>query len=266
MVSSEPVSDRQSKCPVCDKISIDSSFDHIDGFCIECGFVIQQERLEEAIDELRECHVDEVEKTDKKVEWTDYYKVRNGTEQRIATALEYLEFVADRVELSSELRLASAEMYAKAAQQGVTEGRRMKDIVGGIVCLVTRQAGEPVPIGRIARQTGEEPRSIGRVTKQLQRELEVKNTDSPPEAYVEPLCRALKCDSSTVKHVIELIRIAQKEGLVTGQNPVGIAAAAIYSIERGEKTQREIAEAAGVSRETVRKRVKEFSDEGIISV
>ncbi|WP_394342400.1 hypothetical protein [Salinigranum rubrum] len=116
-----------------------------------------------------------------------------------------------------------------------------------MVCLATRQVGEPLPINRIASRTGENPRIIGKLTKQIQRELQIQDTECLPEAYVEGICSALGCDEATVTSDITLTRASQRAGLSIGRNPAGVAAAVIYLVECEERTQKEVASAAGVS-------------------
>ena len=60
---------------------------------------------------------------------------------------------------------------------------------------------------------------------------------------------------------IEILEKAQKEELTSGRGPTGIAAAALYvsALLHGEKrTQREVADVAGVTEVTIRNRYKEL--------
>ncbi|WP_380681763.1 winged helix-turn-helix transcriptional regulator [Salinigranum sp. GCM10025319] len=182
----------------------------------------------------------------------------------MAAALDCLELIGDQLELSKEARLRAAELYADVALKGLNDGRRTEDVVSAVVCLVTRQAGEPVPITRVATQIRRGPVDVGRVMKKIQRELKIERTDCLPESYVRSLCTPLGCDSDTVEGACELVQSARETGLVDGRNPVGVAAAAIYLVETEEQTQREIAETAGISRETIRVRLQEFRQGGIV--
>lgn len=264
MTPSKSVMDRRLVCPACEESPVEESFEQIDAFCNACGFVIHQGRLDETLREHRNVGVNVAEVPEEKPRWSEFHKARNSTEHRVATTLEYLEFIGERVHLSSDVRLQAAEIYAEAVQQGLIEGRRTEDVINAIVCLATRQVGEPIPINRIASRTGENPQSIGKLTKQLQRELEIQDTECLPEAYVEGICGALGCEEATVTSAITLAQASQKAGLSIGRNPAGVAAAVIYLVECEERTQKEVAAAAGVSRETVRVRVKEFGQRGLV--
>ena len=56
---------------------------------------------------------------------------------------------------------------------------------------------------------------------------------------------------------VEILRKAKKIGVVAGKDPTGLAAAALYLAcitEGGNKTQKEISEASGVTEVTIRNR------------
>ncbi|WP_192918440.1 transcription initiation factor IIB family protein [Salinigranum salinum] len=243
-----------------------SDFDFVEGVCTACGFVIRQEGVEEALSQLRESQAMSADNPRDSEEWTDVFKVRNSTEQRVATALEILEQIGNQFDLSSDVRLQVASLYGQVARDRLNDGRHTEDVVGALVCIATRQAGEPLPISLVAHRMNRDSRDIGRLTKRLKRELNLENADCLPESYIEPLCKSLECTPTTVERARELVQSARSEGLVAGRNPVGVASAAIYAVESGERTQREIAEAAGVSRETIRVRLQEFRQGGVIDV
>jgi len=62
---------------------------------------------------------------------------------------------------------------------------------------------------------------------------------------------------------LEILQQAENKELTSGRGPTGVAAAAIYisSILCGErKTQREVADIAGVTEVTIRNRYKELAE------
>ncbi|MEM4272444.1 MAG: hypothetical protein QXH30_02545, partial [Candidatus Bilamarchaeaceae archaeon] len=66
------------------------------------------------------------------------------------------------------------------------------------------------------------------------------------------------------KKAVQLIRKAVKRGLISGRGPTGVAAAALYiaSAIVGEKrTQKEVADVAGVTEVTIRNRYRELKKE-----
>ena len=73
----------------------------------------------------------------------------------------------------------------------------------------------------------------------------------------------MKLTAETQSRSVEIIESAQHVELTSGRGPTGIAAAALYvaALINGEKrTQREVADVAGVTEVTIRNRYKELLD------
>ena len=84
---------------------------------------------------------------------------------------------------------------------------------------------------------------------------------SNPADYIARFASALKLSAETQSESIEILEKAQKAELTSGRGPTGIAAAALYvaALIHGEKrTQREVADVAGVTEVTIRNRYKEL--------
>ena len=85
-----------------------------------------------------------------------------------------------------------------------------------------------------------------------------------PIDYVPRFCSGLSLKGSVQSKSVEILRQASEKELTSGRGPTGVAAAAIYiaSIICGERrTQREVAEIAGVTEVTIRNRYKELAEE-----
>ena len=98
----------------------------------------------------------------------------------------------------------------------------------------------------------------------MTRELGITILPSNPADYIARFSSALKLSAETQSKSIEILEKAQKEELTSGRGPTGIAAAALYvaALIHGEKrTQREVADVAGVTEVTIRNRYKELLDQ-----
>jgi len=84
-------------------------------------------------------------------------------------------------------------------------------------------------------------------------------TIADPIRYVTKIEAKNNIGEKTQQKAIGILKLARKKGAIAGKDPMGLAAAAIYiaCVMRGEKkTQKEIAEVAGVTEVTVRNRYK----------
>jgi transcription initiation factor TFIIB len=84
-----------------------------------------------------------------------------------------------------------------------------------------------------------------------------------PQDYIPRFCSELKLSGDVQGKTVDILKQAQDKELTSGRGPTGVAAAAIYiaSILSGERrTQREVAEVAGVTEVTIRNRYKELAE------
>jgi len=106
-------------------------------------------------------------------------------------------------------------------------------------------------------------KDIGRNYRYIVRELGLKLMPTSPQDYIPRFCSELKLSSDVQAKTLEILKEAANKELTSGRGPTGIAAASLYmaSVLCGERrTQREIAETAGVTEVTIRNRYKELSE------
>ena len=107
-------------------------------------------------------------------------------------------------------------------------------------------------------------KQIGKNYRFLSRELNIKLKPTSPSDYIPRFASKLGLSGEVQSKAIEIIRKAKNCGVLNGKGPTGIAATALYisSILLGErKTQRDIAEIAGITEVTIRNRYKEISEQ-----
>ena len=108
-----------------------------------------------------------------------------------------------------------------------------------------------------------EKKEIGRTYRFITRVLEINIMPSNPIDYIARFSATLGLSPETQTKAIEILDMAQKKELTSGRGPTGIAAAALYvaALANNErKTQREVADVAGVTEVTIRNRYKELLD------
>jgi len=85
-----------------------------------------------------------------------------------------------------------------------------------------------------------------------------------PLTYVSKIAEKNGISGKTQGTAIAILRVARTKRVVAGKDPMGLAAAALYiaCLQNNEnKTQKDIAEAAGVTEVTVRNRYKALKNE-----
>ena len=93
--------------------------------------------------------------------------------------------------------------------------------------------------------------------------IEIKITPSSPKDYISRFASVLKLSPKTQNEALKILKKAELGELTSGRGPAGIAAAALYVaalLNDEKKTQREVADVAGITEVTIRNRYKELLD------
>ncbi|MDO9324275.1 MAG: transcription initiation factor IIB, partial [Methanoregula sp.] len=150
-----------------------------------------------------------------------------------------------------------------AVDKNLIRGRSIEGVAAAALYAACRQCSVPRTLDEIAEVSRVSRKEIGRTFRFISRELSLKLLPTSPTDYVPRFCSGLTLKGEVQSRTIEILRLATEHELTSGKGPTGVAAAAIYiaSILGGERrTQREVAEVAGVTEVTIRNRYKELAE------
>ncbi len=189
------------------------------------------------------------------------YRISTAIERNLKLALAELKRVSSYLKLPKSVEEESARIYTLAVQKGLVRGRSMESVVAGSLYAACRRHDVPRTLDELSEASGIDKKEIGRTYRFVTRELGIKIIPSNPADYIARFASALKLKPETQSKAIEILDQAQKKELTSGRGPTGIAAASLYvsALIHGEKrTQREVADVAGVTEVTIRNRYKEL--------
>ncbi|MCS7122107.1 MAG: transcription initiation factor IIB [Archaeoglobaceae archaeon] len=195
--------------------------------------------------------------------WQRRIRISNATERNLAFALSELDRMASALGLPKSVRENAAVIYRKAIESNLIRGRSIEAVVAAALYAACRQAGVPRTLDEISQYSRVDRKEIGRTYRFIARELGLKLMPTSPADYVPRFCAALGLSGEVQKKAVEIIKKAEERELTSGRGPTGVAAAAIYvaAILLGERrTQREVAEVAGITEVTIRNRYKELAE------
>ncbi len=289
--------DMVRKCPECGGINLFWNKEKGEIVCKDCGLVIEDKMVDFG-QEWREFDSDQSQtkrRTGAPMTYTqfdqglgtevggkgDFFKLKNKNrskffrlrkwQYRISTAIERnlklalaeLKRVGSYLKLPKSVEEEAARIYTLAVQRGLVRGRSMESVVAGALYAACRRHDVPRTLDELSEASGIEKKEIGRTYRFVTRELGITILPSNPADYIARFASALKLSAETQSKSIEILEQAQKAELTSGRGPTGIAAAALYvaALMHGEKrTQREVADVAGVTEVTIRNRYKELLD------
>ena len=286
------------KCPECGSINLFHNREKGEVICKDCGLVLE-DKMVDFSQEWREFDSDSGDKkrrTGAPMTYTQFdqglgtevgassdlhslggkdrskffrlrkwqYRISTAIERNLKLALAELKRASSFLKLPKSVEEEAARIYTLAVQRGLVRGRSMESVVAGALYAACRRHEVPRTLDELSEASGIEKKEIGRTYRFVTRELGITILPSNPADYIARFASSLKLSPESQSRAVEILEIAQKSELTSGRGPTGIAAAALYvsAVIHGEKrTQREVADVAGVTEVTIRNRYKELLHE-----
>ncbi len=180
-------------------------------------------------------------------------------ERRINNALYYLKLFSNTLQIIKPIKEEAKKLLLKALKINV-RGKGFKLFALATIYLACKIKKKPMKIKKILELVPIEKGKISRCSSFLIRELNLKISPSNPEDYIESISGKLGILRETQIKALEILSNANNQ---VGKDPSGLAGGALYfagTLNNDRKTQKQIAEAAGVSEVTVRNRYKELKN------
>ena len=194
--------------------------------------------------------------------WQIRTRVHSSVDRNLAQAMSELDRLSSQLGLTKSIKELAALLYRKLIVRRLARSRSIDAMVGASIYAACRLRNAPRSLEEIARHSRVNRKKIGQHYRLLVEKLKIRMPISDPANYVPRFITELNLPGIVQQKVIEILeRAKEKRTLVTGRDPRGLAAAAIYiaSILTDHRvTQRDIAMAAGVTEVTVRNRYKEL--------
>ncbi|MEK6934210.1 MAG: TFIIB-type zinc ribbon-containing protein [Nanoarchaeota archaeon] len=284
------------RCPECG--SVDLTYDDQRGeiICNECGLIVEEKMVDTGQDVGGQFDKSDkkgrggapmsLQKFDKGLttnvgEISDIYKLEAGQtrkflrlkkwQERVSTSIERnlrlamaeLRRVASFLTLPSVVRDEASRVYNFVLQRGLVRGRSMESVIAACIYAACRSYNIPRTLDEIASASDVERKEIGRTYRFIVRKLKIKVTPSSPKDYISRFSSILHLSPKAQNHALKILKKADVSELTSGRGPAGVAAAALYVaalINDEKKTQREVADVAGITEVTIRNRYKELID------
>jgi transcription initiation factor TFIIB len=195
--------------------------------------------------------------------WQRRINVSSSVEKDIIPALNEISRELSELGLPISMKEDAAIMYRKICNKGLVRGRSIEAIIAAITYILCRNRGIPRTLGEISDVSGIDPKDVGKTYRYVARHLKLKVPPTTPADYLPKFAHKVKLPNYVVDKATEIINDAKGYGLTSGRAPAGVAAAVLYiaaDIYNMQKTQKEIADAAGVTEVTVRNRHRELEE------
>lgn len=191
--------------------------------------------------------------------WQIRSRVHSSVDRNLAQAMAELDRLSDKVYLPGSVKEKAAVTYRKALDKGLVRGRSIAAIAAASLYAACRSTSTPRTLREISEASLVNKKDVARCYRLLLRELDIKMPIANPLTYVSKIAEKTGISGTTQGIAIKLLAEAKRKRASAGKDPMGLAAAALYIaclMKAEKKTQKDIAEAAGVTEVTVRNRYK----------
>ena len=191
--------------------------------------------------------------------WQIRSRVHSSTDRNLAQAMAELERLSSKVTISAPIKEKAAVIYRKALDKTLVRGRSINAIAAAALYAACRKSGSPKTLSEISEASLVDKKDVARCYRLLLKELDFHMPISDPLTYVSKIAEKNGVSGKTQGTAIAILREAKQKRFSAGKDPIGMAAAALYiaCLQNNEKvTQKDIAEASGVTEVTVRNRYK----------
>jgi transcription initiation factor TFIIB len=195
--------------------------------------------------------------------WDSRAKLDENKMRNLNIALTELDRVVGSLHVPNNVKEHAADIYRKSLDKDLIRGRSISDFVAASVYAACRNNKVPRSLQEVSEVSTRDIKSISRTYRLLLKELDIRMPIDYPMKFLPQIASKVGVTRETERLAYDILRRAQGERVLTGKDPRGMAAAALYMACKatGDKgTQNSVAEAAGTSEVTLRNRLRDLEE------
>ena len=191
--------------------------------------------------------------------WDSRSQSNVSEDRNLKQALTELNRLKDKLAVSSNILEKAAYLYRKALEKKLVRGRSISAMIGASLYAACRDAETPRTLNDVADAANVKRKDISKCYRLLHKELELKMPVVDSIQCIARISSKLEIPEKIKRYAVKVLQEAQERKESSGKDPMGLAATALYlsCVKNGVSiTQRDLAEAAGVTEVTIRNRYK----------
>jgi len=184
-----------------------------------------------------------------------------SSDKSFIIAFDFLERVQDKLGVSDNVKENAAYIYRKTVEQKITKGREIYSVVAASMYVACRNTLTLRNLNDISKARNIKRRNLTKSYRAIVKQLDLKIPVVDQASCILKISSILKVSVRTKNLALKILKKAEELNMVSGRDPVVIAAVSIYYsswIRKDGITQTQIANAAGITMVTIRKRFLEI--------
>ena len=286
-----------NKCPKCGDTKIVSDPDNGERVCSQCGLVIEEESIDMGPEwraftvaekntrsrtglgasltlydkglstvfkgdrdaSGRRLNTEARLKMDRLRRYDNRSKFDETWRRNLSIAMAELDRMSVLLHIPSNVKEQAAHIYRKALKSDLIRGRSIDAFVAAAIYAACRATEVPRPIKKVSEVSTRENSEVARTYRLLIRELKIRMPVDEPMKFVPSIAAKLKLRRDTEQQAINILKKAKVKQGLSGKDPRGLAAAALYMaclVNDDKRIQKDVALAAGTTEVTLRNRLR----------
>ena len=195
--------------------------------------------------------------------WDSRTQVYTSTDKNLTQAFTQLDTLKDKLGLSDVIVEKTAYIFRKAEERVLLRGRAISSILAAAVYIACREMGMPRTLNEIGSSSNIKLRTLAMDYRLLVKKLDLKIPSVDPIICIAKIANKANLAEKTKRHAMDIMHDVIKREISAGKRPMALAASVIYlsAMDTAEnKTQRDIAQAAGISEVALRIRIQDLKN------
>jgi transcription initiation factor TFIIB len=200
--------------------------------------------------------------------WDARTRVHAAGHRSLMQAFSELERLKDKLGLSDAIVQKTAYIYRKAQEKRLARGRSVSSILAAATYIACREMGAARTLRDLTEITNIKRKTLSRSYRLLVLKLDIKVPSMDLMKCIVKIANKAKLGEKTQRIAMFTMNDLINKEIHAGKDPMGLAATVLYisCLTSGEATtQKEIAEAAGVTEVTIRTRFKDLKTKDCLS-
>ena len=186
-------------------------------------------------------------------------KINETHARNLSIAMSELDRMVSELHLSQNVKENAAMIYRRALKKDLIRGRSIDAFIAASLYAACRLLKIPRPLKEVSKVSKRMHSEVAMTYRLIHKELHLKPPVDRPFKFIPSISSKIDITQHTEQLAVRILRKADEKRALTGKDPRGLAAAALYMAcqETSEKrVQRVIAKAAGTTEVTLRNRYR----------
>lgn len=187
--------------------------------------------------------------------------LHSTAQKNLLQAMIELSLLIQKLHLPTTVEENAALIYRKTRKTPILRKRPIQVLVAASCYAACRITQTPRTLKEIAEASLRSRKEIARCYRLIRRSLFLKIPNDNPVRFVSQIASKLGMSQRTQHCAIDILQQSTQKHIVSGKNPIGLAAASLYIAARitAENTsQKRLAQVAKVTEVTIRTRYQEL--------